>query len=173
MKQNFRITKATFAFILGEIKDDLERETTGEAPVSPAVRLAVCLYRLAKGDYLHTVAEPTGLGTSTVCIIVKEVSSIIVKRLWEQFVSKNFPHNIEELKESMVSFEEHCQYPCCIDAVHGCHLPMKCPDGGQESAKEYHYFKNFYSIVLIAVVETEIPQVAKNQDGVNIYHDYW
>ena len=151
-KKNFRVTKATFAFILGEIKDGLEKETSAENPVSPAARLTVCLYRLARGDYLHTIAELTGLGTSTVCMIVKEVSCIIVERLWGNFVAKNFPHNIEELNKSMISFEEYWQYPCCIGAVDGCHLQMKCPEGGQESAKEYHNFQNFYSIVLMAIV---------------------
>lgn len=202
-KKNFRITKATFLLILAEIKEDLQRETTAEVPVSPEIRLAVCLYRLARGDYLHTVAELTGLGTSTVCVIVKEVSGSIINRLWQKFVTKNFPNNLDNLKEIMALFEENWQYPCCIGAVDGCHLPMKCPKGGQESAKEYHNFKNFYSIVLMAMVDARqrfmwassgfpgnshdaiifqstklyaeitehnlIPQVAKKQDGVDVY----
>lgn len=153
-KKNFRITKGTFLFILAEVREDLQRETTAEVPISPEVRLAVCLYRLARGDYLHTIAELTGLGTSTVCMIVKEVSNVIISRLWQNFVSKNFPNDLEKLKDIMVAFEEHWQYPCCIGAVDGCHLPMKCPRGGQESAKEYHNFKNFYSIVLMAMVDS-------------------
>ena len=142
-------------------------------------------------------------GLFTVCMIVKEVSCIIAERLWGNFFAKNFPHKIEELNKSMISFEEYWQYPCCIGDVDGCHLPIKCPEGGQESAKEYHNFKNFYSIVLIAIVDAKqrfmwassgfpenshdaiifqstklyieitekhaIPQVAKIQDGVDIY----
>ena len=151
---NFRITKGTFLFILTEIKEDLQRETTAEVPIPPEIRLAVCLYRLARGDYLHTIGELIGLGTSTVCEIVREVSSIIVNRLWERFVTNNFPTTSEKLEEVMASFEEKWQYPSCFGAVDGCHLPIKCPRGGQESAKEYHNFKNFFSIVLMALVDS-------------------
>lgn len=49
------------------------RETVAEDPVTPMMRLAVCLYKLARGDYLHTIAELAGLGTATVCFITKEV----------------------------------------------------------------------------------------------------
>ena len=142
-KKNFRITKGTFLFIRAEIKQDLEKETTAEAPVAPEIRLAVCfLYRLARGDYLGTVAELTGLGTSTVCEIVKEVSFSIVHHLWQKFVAKNFPDNSEKERDIMESIESKWQYPCCVGALDGCHIPIKCPKGGQESAKENHNFKN-------------------------------
>ena len=48
--------------------------------------------------------------------------------------------------------EELWQFPCSWAAVDGCHIPIKCPPGGQSSRKEYHNFKNFYSIVLMALV---------------------
>ena len=71
-KRNFRVSRATFLYILGNIEGDLEKELSTDFPISPAFRLAVCLYRLARGDYLHTVAELVGLGTTTVANIVNE-----------------------------------------------------------------------------------------------------
>ena len=50
--------------------------------------------------------------------------------------------------------EEMWQFPCCLSAIDGCHIPLKCPPGGLESCKEYHNFKNFYSIVLMALVDS-------------------
>jgi hypothetical protein len=47
--------------------------------------------------------------------------------------------------------EERWQFPCCWAAIDGCHIPIKCPAGGGEAAKEYHNFKNFYSIVLMGL----------------------
>ena len=32
---------------------------------------------------------------------------------------------------------------------------MKCPKGGLESAKEYHNFKEFYLIVVMAIVHAK------------------
>ena len=55
----------------------------------------------------------------------------------------------------MTSFEELWQFPCCFAAVDGCHLPIKCPRGGLESAKEYYNFKNFYSVVIMAMVDAK------------------
>ena len=64
-KKNFRVTKATFLFLLDAIRIDLQKDAVTELPISPEVRLAVCFYRLGRGDYLHTISELTGLGTST------------------------------------------------------------------------------------------------------------
>ncbi|XP_068670071.1 uncharacterized protein [Montipora foliosa] len=50
--------------------------------------------------------------------------------------------------------EECWQFPCCWAAIDGCHIPMKCPPGGLEACKEYHNFKNFYSIVLMGMVDS-------------------
>lgn len=46
-KKTFRVSKATFNFILSRIEHDLQRDTVAEDPIPPAFRLAVCLYRLA------------------------------------------------------------------------------------------------------------------------------
>ena len=50
---------------------------------------------------MHHIGELIGLGTSTVCEIVKEVSSIIVNRLWEKFVTNNFPTNSEKIEKAL------------------------------------------------------------------------
>ena len=62
-KKTFRVSRETFAFILARIRHVLRRNTTNE---QPEIRLAICLYRLYKGDYYYTIAEMTGLGVSTV-----------------------------------------------------------------------------------------------------------
>ena len=134
-KENFRVTKATFLYILRTIQDDLTKETVAENPVPPPVQLAVCLYRLGRGDYLHTIGELVGLGKSTVCGIVKEVSEAIVSHLWQKIVACHVPKNLENLKETITDFEQQWQFPCCFGAVDGCHLPIKCPNGGLEVLK--------------------------------------
>ena len=121
----------------------------------PMIRLAVCIYRLARGDYLHTIAELVGLGTSTVSLIVQEVCSAVVTRLRKPFVEKNMPKTLQGFKESMVIFDELWQIPYSFAAFDGFHLRNKCPKGGLESAKEYHNFKNFYSIFVMAIVDTK------------------
>ena len=47
------------------------------------------------------------------------------------------------------------QFPCAFAAVDGCHLPIKCPSGGAEAAKEYHNLKNFYSVVPMGLINAK------------------
>ena len=51
-KQTFRVSRGTFQYIL--------KQVVTEEPVSPECRLAICLYRLGRADYLSTIAEMTG-----------------------------------------------------------------------------------------------------------------
>ena len=62
------------------------------------------------------------------------------------------PKTESELKEKILEMEELWQFPFSWGAIDGCHIPIKCPPGGNESSKEYHNIKNIYSIVLMAVV---------------------
>lgn len=154
-KKTFRISKRTFKYILGKIEHDLLRQTLTEEPLSPAFRLGVCLYRLARGDYYYTISELAGIGRSTVCTIVDEVTDAIIKNLWEDHVLKHFPKDKEQFKEKILDMEELWQFPFCWGAIDGSHIPIKCPAGGLQSCKEYHNFKNFYSIVLMAMVDAK------------------
>ena len=154
-KKTFRVSKETFSFILSKIRHRLERETLCEEPISPECRLAICLYRLGRGDYLYTIAEMAGLGVSTVCTIVNEVSQAIVECMWEECVSSFMPKTDEDFIEKMSDTKELWQFPYSWASIDGCHIPIKCPPGGQEANKEYHNFKNFYSVVLMAMVDAK------------------
>ena len=81
-KKTFRISRATFQYILDRIEPILAKQTLTEDPISPDERLAICLYRLGRGDYYYTIAEMVGRGVSTVSSIVEEVSQVLVNHLW-------------------------------------------------------------------------------------------
>ena len=123
-----------------------------EEPISAECGLAICLYRLVRGDYYYTIAEMTGLGVLRECTIVNEVKRAVVNNLWDECVGQQLPRRKEHFKEKILDMEEHRQFFCCWSAIDGCHLPIKCPLGSF-AAKEYHNFKNFYSIVLIAMID--------------------
>ena len=81
-KKTFRISRVTFRYILDRIEPILARQTLTEDPISPDERLAICLYRLGRGDYYYTIAEMVGRGVSTVSSIVEEVLKVLVNHLW-------------------------------------------------------------------------------------------
>ena len=95
--KTFRVSRATFLYILSKIQGDIEKESLAESSISPNCRLAMCLYRLGRGDYLYTISELTGYGTSTVCEIVNEVSTVIVNNMWNCSVSCNFPKDTDSM----------------------------------------------------------------------------
>ena len=95
----------------------------------------------------------TGLGVSTVCSIVNEVTNAIVESLWEECVTKHMPKSEEEFKRKMV-IVVLWQFPCYWCALVGCHITIKPPPGGLQLCREYYNFKNFYSIVVMGKVDS-------------------
>ena len=154
-KETFRISRSTFMFLLGHIRNLIEKDTITEEPISLEGRLAICLYRLARGDYYFTIAEMAGIGEWTGGYIVNEVTTAIVECLWEDTVKKHMPKSEDEFRSKILDMEKAWQFPCCWSAVDGCHIPIKCPPGGLESCKEYHNFKNFFSVVLMGMVDSK------------------
>ena len=120
-KKTFRISRATFQFILQRIRHVLDRDTVTEEPISPEFRLATALYRLSRGDYYYTIAEMTRLGVSTVCTIVNEVTQAIVDNLWDECVGQQLPLSKEQFKKKIVDMEEQWQF-CCLLSLQVCFL---------------------------------------------------
>ena len=46
------------------------------------------------------------------------------------------------------------QFPDAFGGIDGCHIPIKCPQGGK-ACKEYYNFKIFYSIVMMGIVAAD------------------
>ena len=153
--ETLRMSLATFNHILVRIHDKLLKKTVTEEPIPPDFRLAMTIYKLARGDYNYTIGEMCGLAKSTVCVIVTETCSAIINTLWDDTVKKYFPTSRDDFKESMAKFGEEWQFPYAFAAADGSHLPIKCPKGGAQAMKQYFNFKGFYSIVLMALVDAE------------------
>ena len=102
-----------------------------------------------------TIAEMAGIGERTVGYIVNEVTTAIVECLWEDTVKKHMLKSEDEFRSKILDMEEEWQFPCCWSAVNGCHIPIKCHPGELESCKEYHNFKNFFSVVLMGMVDSK------------------
>ena len=64
------------------------------------------------------------------------------------------PQTEGEFKEEILDVEEFWQCPCCWKAIDDCPIVMKYTPGGLQVCKDYHNFKNFYSIVLMAMVDS-------------------
>ena len=79
----------------------------------PALRLAICLYRLGREDYFYTILEMSGLGIYAVSSICQEVRQVLVDHLWNETVSTHMPQKEEEFEQKIPYMEEFGQFPCC------------------------------------------------------------
>ena len=89
------------------------------------------------------------------CYVVREGARAISENLWSKYVDGNFPTNSNLLHQKIREMEQEWQLPYAYAAIDGCHIPLKCPPGGLEACKEFHNFKNFYSIILMAMVNAK------------------
>ena len=51
--------------------------------------------------------------------------------------------------------ESEWRFEYAFLAIDGSHFPIKCPLGGAQAMKQYHNIKNFYSVILLAVVDAK------------------
>ena len=72
-KYTFRVSKNTFNYILKNIRGGLQKQIVTEIPISPQIMLAICLYKLTRGNYHYTMGEMAGRAQSTVCRINKKM----------------------------------------------------------------------------------------------------
>lgn len=98
-KKTFQVSRSTFRYILNRIGPFLARETVTEDPISPELRLTLCLYWLGHRDYFYTVAEMAGLGVSTISSIVNEVCQVLVDHLRSECVSSHMPKTRDDFKK--------------------------------------------------------------------------
>ena len=154
-KQTFRMSRRTFSFVLEKIRAAISKQNTGTGSIPVEERLAITLYKLGRGDYNYTVGEMAGYSESTISYITKEVCQHIVEVLWEECVTTLFPRNEAEFRQALIEMEAEWQFKFAFAAIDGSHLPIKCPSGVSEAMKQYHNFKKFYSVVLLALVDAK------------------
>lgn len=73
---------------------------------------------------------------------------MIVDVLYDLHVLSLLPRTRDEMQE----LQHHMAFPYAFAAIDGCHLRLQCPIG-TAARKDYWCFKQFYSIVLMAIVD--------------------
>lgn len=91
------------------------------------------------------------MGQSTISKILKEVCAAIIKVLHEQFL--RMPTSAEEWSNVAYDFGERWNFHHCIGAIDGKHVRINPP---LSSGSAYYNYKDFYSIVLFAIVDAHL-----------------
>ena len=87
--------------------------------------------------------------------LMKSAKSLLTIQVWSECLSRHMPKTQDDFEEKrMLDMDEFWQFPCCWAAIDGSHIRIKCSPGGLLACKEYHKFKNSYSILLMGLVDS-------------------
>ena len=148
-KQNLRVNRATFHFLCRELQTHLERSDAVRTPLPLEQRVAICLWRLGTNVEYRTISHLFGVGISTVCMAVHDVSQAIVESLAAQYIS--IPTG-QGLRRIVNGFSSKWGFPQCIGAIDGSHIPIIAPS---ENPLDYYNRKGYHSVILQALVDHE------------------
>ncbi|XP_069793215.1 uncharacterized protein [Narcine bancroftii] len=148
-RAHFRMSKSTFNFVCELLEPELRRkETNFRRPLEPRVRLAMALWWYATPCEYRSISVLFGVGISTVCMVVSQVTVALRSTLMKRFI--DLPSGAR-LQETINGFAEK-DYPMCAGAIDGTHIPIIAP---QEDATSYYNRKGWHSVILQAVVDHE------------------
>lgn len=91
------------------------------------------------------------IGQSTISGIIKEVCRAIIEVFKKEYLK--FPSSEMEWQEVARNFDELWQFQNCIGAIDGKHCRIDPP---LKSGSLYYCYKDFFSIVLMAVVDAHL-----------------
>ena len=90
------------------------------------------------------------ISKSAISLFVPEVCAAIYCVLQKEYLK--FPSMQQEWENIAKGFEERWQFPNCIGAGDGKHIRLRHP---YLSGSTFYNYKNFYSIVLLAIVDSD------------------
>lgn len=89
------------------------------------------------------------LGHTTIGKILRKVCSA----LWDCLREESFPEFTENSWRKIAEgFEKYSQFPNCLGAIDGKHVRIRKP---RISGSLFYNYKNFFSIVLLAIVDAK------------------
>lgn len=145
-----RMTPDMFDEILERILPRITKMTTVmREPLEPGLKLAVTLRHLAAGDKYASQMFGWRVPRSTQTKLVVEVCQAIVDEYQEELMSP--PVTPEAWREIADGFYKRWQVPHCLGAIDGKHVRIRQP---AHSGSTYHNYKHFYSIVMLAMVDS-------------------
>ncbi|XP_035521259.1 protein ANTAGONIST OF LIKE HETEROCHROMATIN PROTEIN 1 [Morone saxatilis] len=146
-KAQFRVSRATFDYLLDRIGPVIKRRRTNyRAPIEPRRRLALTLWWFSRSGEYRSIAGLFGVGVATVCVVVRQVTSAIVDRLYPNCVT--LPSG-PRLDRTLKAFKDRC-YPQCAGAIGGTHIPIAPP---RDNPDHYINERGWHSVILQAVVD--------------------
>ena len=147
--ENFRLSRATFQFLVEELKPVLKlQDTKMRKAVEVEKRVGLFLYFIASTAIYRTLSNLFGLSRGFVCICIRRVAAVVLRKLKPKYMS--FAKG-DELAHVIAIYKEKWGFPMCAGAIDGTHIPISTP---QQNHASYINRKSYHSIVMQALVDS-------------------
>ncbi|XP_050508003.1 uncharacterized protein LOC126885473 [Diabrotica virgifera virgifera] len=104
---------------------------------------------LTTGELFHSLRFQFRISHNYISVFVSDVLTAICKRLKNVLM----PAPTEDTwKANSIEFWERWNFPNCVGAIDGKHVRIVCPS---KSGSQFFNYKNYFSIVLLAIVDAE------------------
>ncbi|CAF4890047.1 unnamed protein product [Pieris macdunnoughi] len=143
-----RMSTNTFNLLLDTIKPKITGTGNNYRKCIPAEeKLVITIRYLATGCSLSHISHEYRIGLPTVSEIVFDVCEAI----WEILKPIVMPQlTRDKWIQTAEGFQKYAQFPNCIGAIDGKHIRVIKP---QHSGSLYYNYKNYFSIVLLAICD--------------------
>ena len=122
-KENFRISRRTFEYIVRVVGPDLtKRDTRLPQCIHVNKLVAVVLWRLATGDTYRSTRLQFGIGRCTAMVITHDFCEAVAKQATE-FIK--FPATEQKVLQSIRLFTNKSPFPQVVRAIDGSHIALK------------------------------------------------
>ncbi|CAI6348198.1 unnamed protein product [Macrosiphum euphorbiae] len=150
-KQRFRLSKMMFIELLNMIQDDLHHNSHRNMSLSPMLQLLIARRYYATGAFQAVLGDHICVHKSTVCRIVKKVSTCIAT-LKPQYIQ--MPRTELERESVYEGFNQLRQFPNVIGAINCTHIKIQSPNSN--IGERFRNRKGYFSINVQAVCKSNL-----------------
>ena len=151
-KNFIRLNPQRFQELLKRLDRRLTRQDTNfRAALTPGLKLSIALRYFNSGDNYHSLMYSFRVPNNRISKILFEVSTAIVDEFAMEVIS--CPMEAQEWIEIAEQFGARWQFHNALGALDGKHIRIRCPPNG--GFMYYKNYKNFHSIILMALVDAE------------------
>ncbi|XP_036319313.1 putative nuclease HARBI1 [Rhagoletis pomonella] len=143
-RENFRLDRRAFQKVCEKVRNMEKIDSNLRRCIPLEKRVAIALFSLGSAAEYRTVSSLFGVGRSTVGEIVLDFCHSVCDNFADCI--NTYPPNQQEIKRIVDGFAV-LGFPQCFGAVDGCHIEVQ---PRKEDAVDYHNYKGWYSVVLLA-----------------------
>ena len=147
--ESYRVPKRIFQQLVHSLQGVGRAATRMRRPVPVVTIVVMLLKRLGKGLDYQEIGDKFGVGASTACQKVNTAMSFLIETKKYMISRLQEGRNLEAIIEGFLT---RWNFPLCLGAIDGTHIPIKAP---QNHHTDYFNRKSFHSVILQAVCDSE------------------